>query len=122
MTWIPVESTVSHILGYGGTTVSLEELRTCSTNELLELSDELLTAFSEELMGVSEEELAMFSEELLGVCDCTDEEESASMASLLRRSWLSGISATEELDCISGLSEASLLFGLLLSGSTGPIT
>ena len=114
MTWIPVESTVSHILGYGGTTVSLEELRTCSTNVLLELSDELLTAFSEELMGVSEEELARFSEELLG--DCTDEEESASMASLLRRSWLSGISATEELDVFSGL------FGVLLSGSIGPAT
>ncbi len=91
-----MESTVSHILGYGGTTVSLDELRTCSTNVLLELSDELLTASSEELLGVSEEELARFSEELLGVC--TDEEESASMASLLRRSWLSGISATEELD------------------------
>jgi hypothetical protein len=115
-----VESTVSHILGYGGTTVSLEELRTCSTNELLELSDELLTAFSEELMGVSEEELARFSEELLG--DCTDEEESASMASLLRRSWLSGISATEELDVFSGLWDASLLLGLLLSGSIGPAT
>ena len=98
----------------------LDELRTCSTNVLLELSDGLLTAFSEELMGVSEEELARFSEELLG--DCTDEEESASTASLLRRSWLSGISTTEELDCISGVSEASLLFGLLLSGSTGPMT
>ena len=115
-----MESTVSHILGYGGTTVSLEELRTCSTNVLLELSDELLTAFSEELMGVSEEELARFSEELLG--DCTDEEESASMASLLRRSWLSGISATEELDVFSGLWDASLLFELLLSGSIGPAT
>ena len=53
-----MESTVSHILGYGGTTVSLEELRTCSTNVLLELSDELLTTFSEELLGVSEEEQA----------------------------------------------------------------
>ena len=117
-----MESTISQVLslGHGGTTVSLDELRTCSTNVLLELSDELLTAFSEELMGVSEEELARFSEELLG--DCTDEEESASTASLLRRSWLSGISATEELDCISGVSEASLLFGLLLSGSTGPMT
>ena len=109
-----MESTVSHILGYGGTTVSLEELRTCSTNELLELSDELLTAFSEELMGVSEEELAMFSEELLGVC--TEEEDSASTTSLLRCSWLSGISTTEELDVFSGL------FGVLLSGSIGPAT
>lgn len=100
--------------------LTLDELRGFSTKVLLELSDELLTAFSEELMGVSEEELARFSEELLD--DCTDEEESASMASLLRRSWLSGISTTEELDCISGVSEASLLFGLLLSGSTGPMT
>ena len=120
MTWIPVESTVSHILGYGGTTVLLEELRdssltldelrTCSTNVLLELSDELLTASSEELLGVSEEELAMFSDELLGVC--TEEEDSASTTSLLRCSWLSGISTTEELDVFSGLWDASLLLGL----------
>ena len=119
-----MESTVSHILGYGGTTVSLEELRdsslmldelrTCSTNVLLELSDELLTASSEELLGVSEEELAMFSDELLGVC--TEEEDSASTTSLLSRSWLRGISATEELDSTSGL------FGVLLSGSIGPAT
>ena len=115
-----MESILLHSLGHGGITESLDELRTCSTNVLLELSDELLTTSSEELLGVSEEELAMFSEELLGVC--TDEEDSASMASLLRRSWLSGISATEELDCISGVSEASLLFGLLLSGSIGPTT
>jgi len=130
MTWIPVESTVSHILGYGGTTVLLEELRdssltldelrTCSTNVLLELSDELLTASSEELLGVSEEELAMFSDELLGVC--TEEEDSASTTSLLRCSWLSGISTTEELDVFSGLWDASLLLGLLLSGSIGPAT
>ena len=125
-----MESTVSHILGYGGTTVSLEELRdssltldelrTCSTNVLLELSDELLTASSEELLGTSEEELAMIYEELLGVC--TEEEDSASTTSLLRRSWFSGISATEELDVFSGLWDASLLLGLLLSGSIGPAT
>ncbi len=117
-----MESTVSQVLslGHGGTTALLDELRGFSTIVLLELSDELLTAFSEELLGTSEEELAMFSDELLGVC--TEEEDSASTTSLLRCSWLSGISATEELDAISGPSEASLLFGLLLSGSTGPIT
>jgi hypothetical protein len=109
-----VESTVSHILGYGGITASLDELRTCSTNVLLELSDELLTTSSEELLGVSEEELAMFSDELLGVS--MDEEERASMASLLSLSWLRGMSATEELDPTSGL------LGLLLSGSIGPAT
>ena len=61
-----MESTVSHILGYGGTTVSLEELRTCSTNVLLELSDELLTASSEELLGVAED-VGFAAEELLGI-------------------------------------------------------
>ena len=85
-----------------------------------DVSEELLRTSSAELVGASEEELARFSDELFGVSMA--EEESASTASLLRCSWLSGISATEELDAISGPSEASLLFGLLLSGSTGPIT
>ena len=122
MTWIPVESTVSHVfsLGHGGTTESLDELRGFSAKELLEFSEELLRTSSAELVGASEEELARFSDELFGVSMA--EEESASTASLLRCSWLSGISATEELDAISGPSESSLLFGLLLSGSTGPIT
>ena len=47
---------------------------------------------------------------------CVAEEENSSKTELLMASWLSGISATEELDVFSRL------FGVLLSGSIGPAT
>ena len=68
MTWIPVESTVSHILGYGGTTVLPDELLAglSTFEELEEFAAEEAGSVADDAGGVAED-VGFAAEELLGI-------------------------------------------------------
>ena len=120
ITLTPVESVVSQELLLGGVNIelllagdsTLEELAASFAEEFCNVADDV-GASADDAGSVAEDAGAVADDEVsTGVLiDFSEADESASTASLLRLSWLSGISIADELDVFCGSVELSLLLG-----------
>ena len=134
ITLTPVESIVSQELLLGGVNIelllaggsTLEELAASFAEEFCNVADDVgasaddagsvaedAGATADEAGSAAEDAGAVADDEVsTGVLiDFSEADESASTASLLRLSWLSGISIADELDVFCGSVELSLLLG-----------
>ena len=134
ITLTPVESVVSQELLLGGVNIelllaggfTLEELAASFAEEFCNVADDVgasaddagsaaedAGATADEAGSAAEDAGAVADDEVsTGVLiDFSEADESASTASLLRLSWLSGISIADELDVFCGSVELSLLLG-----------
>ena len=120
ITLTPVESVVSQELLLGGVNIelllaggsTLEELAASFAEEFCNVADDV-GASADDAGSAAEDAGAVADDEVsTGVLiDFSEADESASTASLLRLSWLSGISIADELDVFCGSVELSLLLG-----------
>ena len=120
ITLTPVESVVSQELLLGGVNIelllagdsTLEELAASFAEEFCNVADDVGTS-ADDAGSAAEDAGAVADDEVsTGVLiDFSEADESASTASLLRLSWLSGISIADELDVFCGSVELSLLLG-----------
>ena len=134
ITLTPVESIVSQELLLGGVNIelllaggsTLEELAASFAEEFCNVADDVgasaddagsaaedAGATADEAGSAAEDAGAVADDEVsTGVLiDFSEADESASTASLLMLSWLSGISIADELDVFCGSVELSLLLG-----------
>ena len=134
ITLTPVESVVSQELLLGGVNIelllaggsTLEELAASFAEEFCNVADDVGASADDagsvaEDAGVRADEAGSAAEDAGAVADdevstgvlidFSEADESASTASLLRLSWLSGISIADELDVFCGSVELSLLLG-----------
>ena len=134
ITLTPVESVVSQELLLGGVNIelllaggsTLEELAASFAEEFCNVADDVGASEDEagsvaEDAGATADEAGSAAEDAGAVADdevstgvlidFSEADESASTASLLRLSWLSGISIADELDVFCGSVELSLLLG-----------